>query len=110
MLRDVMGLSREGTQRRVWRGLLPAAGTPATLSPLPRVTRVLLGRVTPLESLTQMSLMCGFRSVLRAEVRAKSQHVPPVPQGLLPCPCRGRGCPQPEPRRLQGRRATSECS
>lgn len=47
MLADVMGLSREGIQCRLWRGLLPAAGPPATLSPLPCVTRVLLSRVTP---------------------------------------------------------------
>lgn len=73
---------------RVWRWLLPAAGTPLMLSPLPCVSRVLLlSRVKPRVPDPDVPDVWFFVlfSGLRLEQRA-SMSRPPVTQRLLLCP------------------------
>lgn len=77
---------------RVWRWLLPAAGTPLMLSPLPCVSRVLLlSRVKPRVPDPDVPDVWFFCFVLRSEVRATSQHAPshptpPPPRNPTPPP------------------------
>lgn len=80
MLRDVMGAEQGGDAAQGLAGAAACSGDPSHV-----VTPAAChsGPPEPCEPcrapVTQMSLMCGFRSVRRAELRAKSQPVPPVP-------------------------------